>query len=181
MPRYFDHVALVNPRSGDIPASSLLVLTPAAPVPAGSDVTQADGTPVEAADLKIRDTANHDLLIPLRAAGYSSLSVGVAFASSDGGTFNDTVRFYAIASDAAGGAITVLRFMAVATGVVAGNGILLTTGSGTVPAYGAAGFTGTAQSTYSYPELAALDYVILRLQAPVATTMGEAHLTIIRA
>lgn len=45
-------------------------ITPATPVPAGSDITNVSGGAVVAGDLTIRDTAQHWLLIPMAVAGY---------------------------------------------------------------------------------------------------------------
>ena len=57
------------------PLYKKLKLTPAAPTPTGTDITNSAGGAIVAADLTIRDSAEHWFYIPMASAGYRSLTI----------------------------------------------------------------------------------------------------------
>lgn len=57
------------------PLYKRLKLTPAAPTPTGTDITNSTGGSIVAGDLTIRDSAEHFFYIPMASAGYRSLTI----------------------------------------------------------------------------------------------------------
>lgn len=59
------------------PDFSVLNLSSGTPVPSGSDITNTAGGAIVAGDLEIRDTSNHDFVIPMLISGYQDLGIQV--------------------------------------------------------------------------------------------------------
>ena len=152
------------------PDFGFLLLTEATPVPAGSDIRDDVGNPIEASDLAIRDTNNKYFLIPI-SFGYWRKVIIELFPNN----FDQALTVTLIPTSYV---YKLLEFT-----VPSGSTNRVGIGSGAVGIGGSAGAaTLAASSWYDVPALAAQPYgVYLQIKASVAPSTGTLSIRITRS
>lgn len=158
------------------PLYKKLKLTPAAPTPTGTDITNSAGGAIVSTDLAIRDSAEHWFYIPMASAGYRSLTVML----EHGSTAWDQapiVRIWAGMETGASYRHTLGSILLAVTSVVTAD-LRMTIGANAVGVGGFVGTTPVPATRYHYSVPALLDgwpLVALAVGFTVAPTQGQVN------
>ncbi len=152
-----------------------LIFTAGTPVPTGSDITDENGGALDSTDFAIRDTNSHYYAIPLAAASWRHLQIGL-FASP---AFDQaaTIRIY-------GGQLNNTLFSRLAQFTHPASSISWSIGDAGDAGQGGetGGATATTNAYYSVPAMAtAWPYLFLLIFFAVAPTTGSLNLYIARS
>lgn len=145
-----------------------ITLTSAAPVPTDSDITAAGGAALTAADFDIRDTNSHYFIIPLTAAGFRTLAIGITTA---GNAFDQACQCAIMGPHDAN---TGYSYLAEFTIPASALSLSLTSGASAGQGGRVGGATASTGVVYCIPAIAsgAWPYIQLRILFTVAPTTG---------
>jgi hypothetical protein len=158
---------------------SVLTLTGAAPIPAGSDIVMRYGAAVNVTDIRIRDTSPRFFLIPLSIRGWRNISVFLRSASA----FDQAaaVRFDSWKDTTTSGYGQLLNVTMPAAEV--GVWFMPFSGAGASLGESVGDTTMVSGAVYTVPAMrdSAMLYLGIRVSFSVAPITGELELTVVRS
>lgn len=153
-----------------------LSITAAAPAPSGTDIVNLAAGAIVAADLEIRDTSSHYIVIPMASSGWRRIVMGVLTATQ----FDQagSLKLYGCLD------ATALWSMLFSVTIPASTSVRAAIGAGGAVGQGgtAGGATMAYQAYWDVPALAScFPYIIVQMSFAVAPSAGEIQLSITRS
>jgi hypothetical protein len=156
------------------PLYKVVKLTPGAPAPTGTDITNSYGGAIVASDLTIRNSAEHWFYIPMAASGYRSLAI-MLMQNATAWDQAPIVRLWAGMETGATYRHGLGSILFAATGIVTASA-RMTIGAGAVGTGGYAGTTPVPATFYHFSVPSILDgwpLIALAIGFTVAPTQGQ--------